>query len=292
MKIRRAGIVLNPKKKDAFRVTGQLTRWLRQRKIEVIDDRSFPREQIPGKVDLVIVLGGDGTLLNVAPHVVSSAHNPPVIGINLGGLGFLTEITAAEVWRRLEEVLTGKATISSRMMLAVKVEKKNSSRSYPALNDVVISKGARARIINLEVSIGKNFLCSYLCDGLIVSTATGSTGHSLSAGGPVVDPAVEAILINPICAHTLSQRPLLVSGRKTLFVRTAADSEGGEVAVMIDGQTGIELEPGDCVRVSRFPRPLRLITSPEGSYFQLLRQKLGWGVRHPGEKSKPSGRRV
>ncbi|MBI2447925.1 MAG: NAD(+)/NADH kinase [Candidatus Omnitrophica bacterium] len=276
MGIRKVGIVVNPKKDDAIKVLRALTGWLEARKIEVINDLSIPRDRIPSIVDLIIVLGGDGTLLNVARFVRKRAV--PILGVNLGGLGFLTEVTIAELYGSLKEILKGNYKISERAMLKTTVTKRGRVMGeYFALNDIVVAKGALSRIVTLRLLIDGEFITSYMCDGLIVSTSTGSTAHSLSAGGPIVYPALESVVITPICPHTLSNRPLIIDNKSRIGISIAKGNESQEVALTVDGQVGLKLDSDDAVDVVKSPYKVRLIGSTGRSYFQILREKLGWG---------------
>ncbi len=278
MVINKVGIVVNPKKKDALKILRKLTKWLEVRKIKVINDLFIPRERIPSLVDLIIVLGGDGTLLSVAHFVKKRAV--PILGVNLGGLGFLTEVTLTELDESLKEILKGNYRVCERAMLKTTVISGNKVRGrYLALNDIVVAKGALSRIVALRLHIDGEFITSYMCDGLIVSTSTGSTAHSLSAGGPIVYPALDATVITPICPHTLSNRPLIIDNKSMIGISIAPGTEAREVALTIDGQVGLKLNPRDIVNVTKAPHKVSLIGSMDRSYFQILREKLGWGGR-------------
>jgi NAD+ kinase len=233
------------------------------------------RTEIPeGPMDLVVVLGGDGTLLKAARFY--GDQGAPVLGVNLGGLGFLTEIAREEFPLLFEKILAGDFQTEPRMMLAAEIIRKGEARpSTPFLNDVVINKGALARIIDLETSINNQFLTSYRGDGLIVSTPTGSTAYNLAAGGPILHPALETIIITPICPFALTNRPIIVQDNVVIDIRLG--SKAREVWLTFDGQVGYPLEGGDVIRVKKTADSLRLIKSPFKNYFEILRTKLKWG---------------
>lgn len=227
-------------------------------------------------VKLMLVLGGDGTLLAVARSM--PARPIPVLGINLGSLGFLTETTVDEMESVLAEVLEGRFEVEQRMMLRAEVVRgrKVASRQR-LLNDVVINKSALARILEMDVQIDRQFVATYHADGLIVSTPTGSTAYSLSAGGPIVLPAMGAFCITPICPHTLTNRPLVVPDSVNLEI--TLESQSQDVYCTFDGQIGLPLRAGDRIRVRRSPASLPLILPRSRNYFDVLRRKLRWGAR-------------
>ncbi len=232
----------------------------------------------PGRpADLYVVVGGDGTLLSVARS--TAARPRPILGVNLGGLGFLTETGPENVEEILDEILAGRYTLDRRMALdAALVRGGRTVVRQAVLNDVVITKSALARIIELGLLIDRQFVTTYRADGLIVSTPTGSTAYSLSAGGPIVHPQIEALVIAPICPHTLTMRPLVVSdaSRVEITLRTG-DSE---VYLTLDGQVGHPLKAGDRVRVRRGGKPVLMVRrAGRNSYFDVLRHKLHWGER-------------
>ncbi|MGC1188495.1 MAG: NAD(+)/NADH kinase, partial [Candidatus Acidiferrales bacterium] len=266
--IRNVGIIARPRRADISKVVPPLLEWLAGRSVKVYVDPETAasisgssraderrREELPGLVDLLIVLGGDGTLL-----AVSRLENPrgiPVLPVNLGGLGFLTSVTLDELYPILEEVFDGKNRISDRVMLGVEVTRGGLVVDRQrALNDAVINKGALSRILDLELTINGRFVCCYKADGLILSTPTGSTAYSLSAGGPIVYPLVEALVVTPICPHTLTNRPLVVPDAARIEV---AASGKESVYLTVDGQVGSKLESGDRVVVTRAAERLRLV---------------------------------
>jgi NAD+ kinase len=244
-----------------------------------------PRRAAAGKsvlastVGVVVVLGGDGTLLGMADCIGEAELDIPILGVNFGSLGFLTEVTLPELYPSLEAALAGDAPVESRLMLRSTALRKGSTfRSHIALNDVVITKAARARMIDLSVWVGDEFVTRVKADGLIVATPTGSTAYSLAAGGPIVQPNVDAIILTPIAPHTLTNRPIVIPASSPVRVQPLMDDRD-EVFVTFDGQAGFQLQVDDEVRVCRADTPLRLIRPSTRSYFEVLRQKLKWGER-------------
>jgi len=232
--------------------------------------------EIAAKADLVVVLGGDGTLISVARLMVE--REVPIVGVNLGSLGFLTEITLGEMYDLLEKFLSGEYGISERMMLQAQiVRNRETIATYRVLNDVVINKGALARIIDLETMIDGNYLTRFRSDGLIISTPTGSTGYSLAAQGPVVHPSLDCLLVTPICPHTLTNRPIVVGGDSSLEVRLQSKDE--DVFLTLDGQVKLDLESGDTIVVNKAACRTRLVVSSTKDYYEVLRAKLKWGER-------------
>lgn len=286
MKFQSAGICLKPGQEDVADLARELEKWLVDRGVEVLLDpeagrsassRGVPRGELAGRVDLLVVLGGDGTLLAVARAV--GARDVPLLGVNLGTLGFLTETARDDLFPALESVLAGRFAIEERMRIEVSVDRgRERLDQYIALNDAVISNTALSRLVHLETRAEGGPVTIYHADGLIVSTPTGSTAYSLSAGGPLVLPALEAILLTPICAHTLTQRPLVLPATLVIEVRVQ-DTRGGQVHLTVDGQVGLDLEEGDCVTVRRSAHPTRLLVPPERNRFGVLRAKLRWGER-------------
>ncbi len=220
----------------------------------------------------VIVLGGDGTLLHVAEQAYRL--DIPVLGVNLGSLGFLTEVHLDEMEQAVMDLIRGKYDIDKRMVLAISVKGRERNYSYHALNEAVITKGALGRIISLPVWSGEEFITAYRGDGLIISTATGSTGYSMSAGGPILHPALNAFILTPICPFALSARPLLLPVANPMTIRIDYTPE--EVSLVVDGQRGHRLHPGDRITIGRAKGCLKLVKSPGRNYFDILRKKLGW----------------
>jgi NAD+ kinase len=227
-----------------------------------------------GPADLILVLGGDGTLLKAAR--LYGDRGTPILGVNLGGLGFLTEIALEEFYSILEKISQGDFQTETRMMLNAEIIRRDQVLEPTVfLNDVVINKGALARIIDLETSIDDQFLTTYRADGLIVATPTGSTAYNLAAGGPILHPALKTIIITPICPFTLTNRPIIVQDNAVIDIRLGAKSR--DVWLTFDGQIGHPLQPGDLVRVQRASGQITLIKSPFKNYFEILRAKLKWG---------------
>jgi len=232
--------------------------------------------EIPDIADMVVVLGGDGTLISVARLV--GDREVPILGVNLGSLGFLTEITLDELYPALERCLSGDYRVSERMMLRAAVERDGREiQCHQVLNDVVINKGALARIVDLETTVDGSWLTTFKSDGLIISTPTGSTGYSLAAGGPIIHPALDCLVITPICPHTLTNRPIVVDAGASITVTLKSDKE--DVFLTLDGQVGMELKAGDVIRVRRAEHRTRLVMSRSKDYFEVLRTKLKWGER-------------
>lgn len=267
--MKRIGIVVNQSKTGAIKVLEELKDWLTKRGLDVVDDLTIPREDIPKRSDAIIVLGGDGTLLNLAKFM--SRDSGPILGVNLGGLGFLTETTLDELYPTLEKMLAGEYECSSRMMLEAMIA--SSKEKYLALNDIVITKSATSRILALTIRIDDEDVINYAGDGLIISTPTGSTAHALSAGSPIVYPTLDSFLITPIMAHTLAMRPLVVPPDKGLTV--VFGPEVKEIILAVDGQHWIKLSPEDVIKVSTSPVRIKLVQSLKRSYWQILREKLG-----------------
>jgi NAD+ kinase len=230
-------------------------------------------------VDLVVVLGGDGTLLSVADCVGAAGVDVPILGVNFGSLGFLTEATLPELYPSLEAALSGQARVEERLMLrATTIRAGAALPEHLALNDVVITKAARARMTDLSVSVGDEFVTRVKADGLIVATPTGSTAYNLAAGGPIVQPVVDAIVLTPIAPHMLTNRPIVIPASSLVRVQPMM-AERDELYVTFDGQAGYQLEAGDEVRIRCADRRVRLLRHSSRSYFEILRQKLKWNER-------------
>jgi NAD+ kinase len=226
------------------------------------------------------VLGGDGTFIGMAGRIAKSGTDVPILGVNFGSLGFLTEITLDELYESLEAVLDGQAHMETRMMLCARTCRQGASlEDRYVLNDVVITKGALSRIIDLSVAIGGQPVMRVRADGLIVATPTGSSAYNLAAGGPVVHPEVDAILLTPIAPHMLTNRPVVVPGASLVRVEPLVDGSSEDVYVTFDGQSGHGLLANDVIEIRRAQRPLRLVRAGKRTYFDVLRQKLKWGER-------------
>ena len=239
-------------------------------------DSSEPEHQLAARADLVIVLGGDGTFIHAAR--LAAGRPVPILGINLGSLGFMTEISSRETFVALDEVLAGRFTSESRMKLACRLVRADQVIFQDeVLNDVVINKGALARIGDHEMLVGGQYVTTFKADGVIVATPTGSTAYSLSAGGPIVHPTVDAIILTPICPHALTQRPIVVPGIQSVSVVLKGDAE--EFYLTLDGQAGLALQSGDRLEVKRSQNRVVLVRNPRLDYFGMLRQKLRWGER-------------
>ncbi|AAR35441.1 NAD(+)/NADH kinase [Geobacter sulfurreducens] len=267
-------------------VASELIAWLEARGLIPLVEAHLARhlggrqgivpEDIPVLADMAVVLGGDGTLISAARLIGS--RQIPILGVNLGSLGFLTEITLDELYPVLESCLSGDFQVTERMMLTVSVERNGEEIcSHRVLNDVVINKGALARIIDMETEVSGIRLTTYKADGLIISTPTGSTGYSLSANGPIVHPSLECITITPICPHTLTNRPIVLESSSGVTVWLRSKDE--DVYLTLDGQVGMELKCGDAVHVRRAAHRTRLVMSRSRNYFEVLRTKLKWGER-------------
>jgi NAD+ kinase len=280
MTIRRVGIVVKARLPGVEERISKLAAWLRERGVEAVDDQQVARDRLPHEVDLVIALGGDGTLLAMAGRIGQAGRDIPILGVNFGSLGFLTEIRIDELYPSLETVLNGTAQYDERLMLhaeAVRVGQPPDRRIV--LNDVVFAKTALSRMIELSVSVSGSLVTRVKADGLIIASPTGSTAYNLAAGGPIVHPVVDALVLTPIAPHTLTNRPVIIPASALVEVRPLVEFEGDDVFVTYDGQTGYELRQGDVVQVQRAKQSLRLVKAPGRSYFEVLREKLKWGER-------------
>ena len=264
-------------------VAAELRSWCVERGIESVDEVELARRVASGQGDgvaLLVVLGGDGTLLSAVRAL--DGCEVPVLGVNLGRLGFLTEIALDELYPALEQLLAGEIRAEPRTMLACTVERGGRAvAAYRVLNDVVLNKGALARISDFSVRVDGCRVSTYRSDGFIVATPTGSTAYNLSAGGPIVSPNLGAFVLTPICPHTLTHRPILVPD--SAVVEICLEFKNGEVYLTLDGQQGVELEEGDVVRVAKAERRVLLVRSPERDFYQVLRSKLHWGGHGQGE---------
>jgi NAD+ kinase len=288
--IRRVGVVVKPHQPEAVKTICRLVEWLNVRGITLVGGPEvesarveeetgcavaiLEHEQLAASVDLIVVLGGDGTMIATARMI--GDHSVPVIGINYGGLGYLADFRIEEMFQGLEAILEGNYRLDARMMLAAELfrgeERLKQSR---VLNDVVISKSALARIIEIEAYWNQQFVNSFRADGLIVSTPTGSTAYNLSAGGPVIYPSMHAVVITPICPFTLSNRPIVVPDDGLIELRLKTPDE--EVALTLDGQVGLPLEAGDHVLIRKSRTTFNLVQPTNRNYFEVLRDKLRWG---------------
>jgi len=285
--MRRIGVIAKPDASEARGTVAKLIEWLERRSLSIALEKetaalvpatsvpAMTKSDLPAQVDLLVLLGGDGTLLSMARAV--GDLGVPILGVNLGGLGFLTETTLEEMTSALEATLAGRMAIDERMMLAAQVVREGKrSSEHVALNDVVVTKSAMSRIIHLSVSVEGRHATAYRADGLIISTPTGSTAYSLSAGGPIIYPSVDAIVLTPICAHTLTNRPIVLPANQRLEVTLRADQD---VMLTIDGQVGVALRPNDIIEVRQAAARIRLVRFPQKDFFSVLRAKLHWGGR-------------
>ena len=282
---RTIGLVVKHNRAEAAALARTIAERLRERGVQVLVERELAaapgvrvveKRAMVDEADLIVALGGDGTLLGIARLV--GARELRVLGINLGGLGFLTVFSTAEALPVIERVFTGDFQLDRRATLAVRVLREGRVvAESQVLNDAVINKSALARIIDLYTSVDGEYLCVYKADGLIVATPTGSTAYSLSAGGPVVSPSVGVILLSPICPHTLAQRPLVVSDSAVVRVELRAADQ--EVVLTLDGQEGIPLVNGDIIEIAKSPHVVALVRTGQRSFLSVLREKLHWGER-------------
>jgi NAD+ kinase len=284
--IRQVGIIANVTKESAVEYTCRLRDWLVQRGLEVLLDNEIAKSidsSSPGvdrmhlvdAVDLIVVFGGDGTLLTASRSF--RGQEVPMVGINLGGFGFMTVVNLNEIFSAMELILEGTYTTTKRMMLDVAFESCDGGkrREWSVLNDVVITRGNLSGMINLETFVNDRYLTTFKADGLIVSTPTGSTAYSLSAGGPIVLPDLKSIIINPICPHTLTNRPIMLPPDSVVRVVLWTNDESA--AATLDGQISEIIKPGDVIEVSKSDYHINLIDSPHRDYMEILRTKLGWG---------------
>ncbi len=269
----------------AQKTVKNLTAWLEKRGKKVFIDREtaiaikrpgYDRAKIAALAEMIIVLGGDGTLLSAARSVAESRANVPIFGVNLGSLGFMTEVSVGELYENLEQAIAGKLETEDRIMLSVSVIRNDKYvERYRALNDAVINKGALARMMDLTVSVNGIFLTTLRADGLIVATPTGSTAYSLAAGGPIIQPTVHGLIVTPICPQTLTNRPICLPDDVAITVCLTSESE--DVTLTLDGQIGFSLEPLNIIEIRKSRYKLRLIKHPTKTYYEILRTKLKWG---------------
>jgi len=291
--VQRVGIVAKIRLESVAPHLVEVAAWLEERGVEPVFEaetarlaalganrRTATRDDLPHLVDLLLVLGGDGTLLSMADRVSQSGRDLPILGVNFGHLGFLTEVNFPELYPLLESAIAGRADVERRLILRARVLRGGRPfADYMALNDVVITRGTLSRIIELCVTVGGDFVARFHADGLIIASPTGSTAYNLSAGGPILHPAVDALVLTPIAPHTLSNRPIVIPATVPVLVAPTTHDPGQEVILTLDGQTGLALEPGDTVETVRNETPLLLVKAPTHSYFDVLRQKLKWSER-------------
>lgn len=289
-RITRVGLLAKRGLEPASGVLAELAGWLEARDVHPVFETetaalagvpagrpTVSRDDLPRESDLIVVLGGDGTLIGMAGRIARAGRDVPILGVNFGSLGFLTEITLPELYDSLEAALAGRATLEERAMLATRTIRDDAVfADHIVLNDIVITKGALSRIIEISVTVGDAPVTRFRADGLIIASPTGSTAYNLAAGGPIVHPAVDAMLLTPIAPHTLTNRPVVIPASSDVHVRPIMEKQD-EVFVTFDGQAGFPLQAHDLVSVRRAARPLRIVKSAKRSYFELLREKLKWG---------------
>lgn len=275
--INRIAIVTKKQKPEADELGRQLKEWLKSRGVEAAVLVNEPEPRVPEllpETQCIVVLGGDGTLLSAARHY--GQGGVPILGVNVGGLGFITAVGRGDLYPAMEKVLAGDYQVEDRMLLTGAVVRGGVKIfQQTVMNDVVINKGALARIVELETFIDNEYLITYRADGLIVSTPTGSTAYTLGAGGPIVFPSLHTITLIPICPFALTNRAIILPDTVTISVHL--DDKVQDVYLTFDGQLGLALEPGDVVEIQKAPGAIKLIRSPYKSYFEILRTKLRWG---------------
>ena len=286
MKSKSVGILTKPKFPENKSTLHDVVTWLRARSIDVILDTTsaillgeeggYQKSHLASKADVLLVLGGDGTMLNAAR--LAGERSIPILGVNMGGLGFLTEVRLENLYPSLERVFANDFVLDERLMLRTHIHRHGETVGQGVvLNDVVISKGTLARMIELKIAIQGRFVTNLRGDGLIVSSPTGSTAYSLSAGGPIIDPAVQSLILTPISPHTLTHRPLIVPGNAEIDV-TLTSKDDGAMATL-DGQVGVAITQGDSIVIQTSEHRTQLIRFPESNYYDVLREKLKWGDR-------------
>jgi len=269
MSVRNVAIVTKPKQSDVARVAGDLVEWFQRKRIT-----ASLEPQAASTADLAVVVGGDGTLLAAARLL--GDRQVPIVAINYGSLGFLTEVTLDEMYPALERVVAGQFVTQQRMMMQIHVTRAGTRvADYRALNDVVINKGTLSRMIELEARVDGQYVSRFRADGLIVATPTGSTAYNLSAGGPIIFPTMSAMIVTPICSHTLTNRPLVLS--ETVQIEIVLRSAQDDVYVTVDGQVGLKLEMNDSLVAGKSDIAVKLIAPADKNYFDVLRGKLKWG---------------
>ena len=280
------GVIAKPHHPRVPEVLDGLAAWARQWGIKLLLDRetggrvrgrlpSMRRASLARKADLLLVLGGDGTLLAAARAI--EERQVPILGVNMGSMGFLTEFTLEEMYPALEAIRAGEYEVEDRIMLTVElIRKRKVMHRYTALNDCVINNGALARMTDLDITVDAQHVTNFKADGLIVATPTGSTAYSLSAGGPIVQPSLGAIILTPICPHILTNRPLVLRENVVLRIDLL---NGSDVMLTVDGQVGAPMQPGDSIQLRKSPHVTRLVQPLNKNHFQVLRAKLKWGER-------------
>jgi NAD+ kinase len=290
------GVIAKTKLQAAAEHLVRVAAWLHERQIAVVFDPDsaalartagrtdhasvVDKDQLPSQVQMILVLGGDGTLLGMAGRIGQMGADIPILGVNFGSLGFLTEVPLPEMYSALQAAIDGTAPIEERMMLRVRVELDGMAiADRVVLNDVVVTQGALSRVIDVAVTVDGEFMMRIRADGVIVASPTGSTAYNLSSGGPILHPRVEGLTITPIAPHTLTNRPVVVPGSSEIRIQPFMQVEQDEVFATFDGQTLLPLKSTHVVSVRRADKPLRLVRASSRGYFQVLREKLKWGER-------------
>jgi NAD+ kinase len=283
--MKKIGFICKPDRQEPVDLIREILPWLYERGCQVFLEadiasvlgmHGYEREEIPGQVDFIVVLGGDGTMISAARYV--AGRNVPIMGVNLGGLGFITQTGKDNILNSLGQVLDDGCPVEERIMLdAAVIRDSKEVNRFTGLNDIVINKGALARMIALEAFVQDTYLTTYRADGLIISTPTGSTAYSLAAGGPILYPTLESIIVTPICPHMLTNRPLVLPDDMCIRVVLKIDSE--RVYLTVDGQIGCPLRQGDVVEIRKSVHITRIFTPGSYDHFELLRTKLKWGER-------------
>ena len=293
MLIKKVGIIANIAKEKSPEYTAALREWMLKRGLEVYIEEGIAakigclpgveKEKLWTLVDLLVVFGGDGTILRTAR--LARKRDVPIVGINLGGFGYLTEVNLSEMFAALELILAGNFQIEKRMMLDVEIQGgEEPFREGTVLNDVVINRGNLSRIVELETTVDGRYLTTFKADGLIIATPTGSTAYSLAAGGPIIFPELKLILINPICPHTLTNRPVILPESAVIRVTLCTLEQGATVT--LDGQVSFTVKFGDIVTIRKSRYITTLVSSPHRGYLEILRTKLGWGGSQTGATRK------
>jgi NAD+ kinase len=292
--VRRVGVVAKGRLREAAGLLHEIAEWLEQRGVETIFEartaelaagghvcETATHEALPSQVDLVLVLGGDGTLLAIADRIAQAGRRVPILGVNFGSLGFLTEVTLAELYPSLESVVRGTAQLDQRLMLHCQTLNGQGDEidSTVVLNDVVVTRGTVSRVIDLSVTVDDEFVARFKADGIIVATPTGSTAYNLAAGGPIVYPTMEALVLTPIAPHTLTNRPVVIPASAEVRIQPLAYGTPQEIHATFDGQSSHPLHTDDLVVVKRASEPLLIVRAATRNYFDVLRRKLKWAER-------------
>ncbi|MFH1449019.1 MAG: NAD(+)/NADH kinase [bacterium] len=287
--MKRIGLIVNLKKENALVIARELAFWLMEKDCQVffhekvlnqlnltLSQGQILSEEELERLNLIIVLGGDGTFLHTVKFL--KGIEIPILGINLGRLGFLTEVTKEEIYPFLEKVLKGEYAVDYRIMLEAKVMRDGENMAiFYALNDAVVSKGSLARLINFELFIEDEYVATYLADGIIVSTPTGSTAYSLSAGGPIIYPSLDVLMVTPICPHSFTHRPMVFTADQAILIKIISKYE--DLNLTCDGQEGLSLKSQDSIVITKAPQKTLLVHPPKRSFFEILRTKLDWGSK-------------